>query len=122
MLLKREGRSGLGMFAFYDVPSRRFAPGFSHFFVFKVHISFYLTSSVTGSAAIKHGFLSYRLLRMNVQGCHNILAICSHIEFETMTASGPVHHPLKTYIFLSHYDSKLIIVSRSRGVTTFASA
>ena len=30
------------MFAFYDVPSRRFAPGFSHIFVFKVHISFSL--------------------------------------------------------------------------------
>ena len=83
---------------------------------------FHLTSGVTGSAALKHGFLSYRLLRMNVQGCHNILAICPHIEFETMTASGPVHHPLKTYIFLSHYYSKLIIVSRSRGVTTFGSA
>ena len=82
---------------------------------------FHLTSSVTGSAALKHGFLSYRLLRMNVQGCHNILAICPHIEFETMTASGPVHHPLKTYIFLSHYYSKLIIVSRPRGVTTFGS-
>ena len=36
------GRGGLGVFAFYDVPSRRFAPGFSHFFVFKVHISFSL--------------------------------------------------------------------------------
>ena len=68
---------------------------------------FHLTSGVTGSAALKHGFLSYRLLRMNVQGCHNILAICSHIEFEKMTASGPVHHPLKTYTFFSHHHSKL---------------
>ena len=34
-------RGGLGVFAFYDVPSWRFAPGFSHFFVFtcEVHIS-----------------------------------------------------------------------------------
>ena len=62
---------------------------------------FHLTSGVTGSAALKHGFLSYRLLRMNVQGCHNILAICSHIEFEKMTASGPVHHPLKIYTVIS---------------------
>ena len=69
---------------------------------------FHLTSSVTGSAALKHRFLSYRLLRMNVQVCHNILAIYSHIEFEIMTASGPVHHPLKTYtFFFSHHHSKL---------------
>ena len=73
---------------------------------------FHLTSSVTGSAALKHGFLSYRLLRMNVQGYHNILAICSHIEFEKMTASGPVHHPLKTYTF---FFSFIIILSRKFG-------
>ena len=49
-----------------------------------------------------------RTAGMNVQGCHNILAICSHIEFEKMTASGPVHHPLKTYtIFSSHHHSEL---------------
>ena len=39
----------------------------------------------------------FRLLRMNVQGCHNILAICFHVDLKIMTASGPVHHP----IFLS---------------------
>ena len=75
----------------------------------RVTFLFHLTSGVTGSAALKHGFLSYRLLRMNVQGCHNILAICSHIEFEKMTASGPVHHPLKTCTFFknpSHHHSK----------------
>ena len=119
------GRGGLGVFAFYDVPSRRFAPGFSHFFAFKVHISFYLTSSVTGSAALKHGFLSYRLLRMNVQGCHNILAICSHIEFEKMTASGPVHHPLKTYTFFFIpliIIVSFIIISSPRSVTNSGSA
>eukprot|EP00493_Phyllostaurus_siculus_P020817 UN21142 len=38
---------------------------------------------------------------MNVQGCHNILAICLHIEFETMTASGPVHHPSNTIFSIS---------------------
>ena len=83
---------------------------------------FHLTSGVTGSAALKHGFLSYRLLRMNVQGCHNILAICSHIEFEKMTASGPVHHPLKTYTFFSHHHVSFIIISSPRSVTNSGSA
>ena len=86
---------------------------------------FHLTSSVTGSAALKHGFLSYRLLRMNVQGCHNILAICSHIEFEKMTASGPVHHPLKTYTFFFMTLTirvSFIIISSPRSVTNSGSA
>ena len=85
---------------------------------------FHLTSSVTGSAALKHGFLSYRLLRMNVQGCHNILAICSHIEFEKMTASGPVHHPLKTYTFFIPLIIivSFIIISSLRSVTNSGSA
>ena len=85
---------------------------------------FHLTSSVTGSAALKHGFLSYRLLRMNVQGCHNILAICSHIEFEKMTASGPVHHPLKTYTFFIPLIIivSFIIISSPRSVTNSGSA
>ena len=83
---------------------------------------FHLTSGVTGSAALKHGFLSYRLLRMNVQGCHNILAICSHIEFEKMTASGPVHHPLKTYTFFLIIIVSFIIISSPRSVTNSGSA
>ena len=84
---------------------------------------FHLTSGVTGSAALKHGFLSYRLLRMNVQGCHNILAICSHIEFEKMTASGPVHHPLKTYtFFFLIIIVSFIIISSPRSVTNSGSA
>ena len=90
------GRGGLGVFAFQDVPVRRFAPSSLYL---RFILLFHLTSGVTGSAALKHGFLSHRLLRMNVQGCHYILAICLHIEFETMTASGPVHHPSNTYFF-----------------------
>ena len=90
------GRGGLGVFAFQDVPVRRFA--LSSLYL-RFILLFHLTSGVTGSAALKHGFLSHRLLRMNVQGCHYILAICLHIEFETMTASGPVHHPSNTYFF-----------------------
>ena len=58
---------------------------------------FHLMSGVTGSAVLKYGFIFYRLLRMNVQGCHNILALCLHIEFETVTASGQVHHPSNTF-------------------------
>ena len=94
------GRGGLGVFAFQDVPVRRFA--LSSLYL-RFILLFHLTSGVTGSAALKHGFLSHRLLRMNVQGCHYILAICLHIEFETMTASGPVHHPSNTIFFYTFF-------------------
>merc|ERR1711873_37988 len=94
------GRGGLGVFAFQDVPVRRFAPSSLYL---RFILLFHLTSGVTGSAALKHGFLSHRLLRMNVQGCHYILAICLHIEFETMTASGPVHHPSNTIFFYTFF-------------------
>ena len=97
------GRGGLGVFAFQDVPVRRFAPSSLYL---RFILLFHLTSGVTGSAALKHGFLSHRLLRMNVQGCHYILAICLHIEFETMTASGPVHHPSNTIFFLHIFSTQ----------------
>ena len=96
------GRGGLGVFAFQDVPVRRFAPSSLYL---RFILLFHLTSGVTGSAALKHGFLSHRLLRMNVQGCHYILAICLHIEFETMTASGPVGGTLTAHTRLRQFLS-----------------
>ena len=39
-------------------------------------------------------FLIYRLLRMIVQDCHNILAICHHIDLESRVASGSVRRPI----------------------------
>ena len=61
---------------------------------------FHLTSGVTESAALKHWFVSYKLLRINVQGCHNNLAICPHIEFEIMTASDQVHQYVRRGVYV----------------------